>query len=152
MKGGNMGKYSFVLHHESEDLFNKLSLEQRGKLISAIFQYSKSGILPNFGEDPAADMAFASIKSYLDRDKQRYEERCRRNKENALKRWKNSDAIASERKQAHAMDADMDMDKDMDIYNKRGCRKTKFSNYTERKNDYDAIETALITQTMKPDK
>ena len=74
-------KKSFVLYLNYKHQFDLLSLEQRGRLISAIFEYCESGsiITPL---DPLCDMAFSMIQDTLDRDAEKYEAICARNAEN----------------------------------------------------------------------
>lgn len=84
-----MGKNSFILYHDYEEHFNLLTNEQKGMLITAVFQYSKTGKKPNFNHDGALMMSFSFIKAALDRDKEKYEKKCIKNAENAKKRWEN---------------------------------------------------------------
>jgi hypothetical protein len=74
-------KKSFVLYGDFGELFGLLSLEDRGRLITAIFNYENAGEagveLPD-----AAKMAFVCIKNTLDRDRAAYKERCEKNAEN----------------------------------------------------------------------
>lgn len=61
------------------DTFRELSDVRRGRLIMAIMEYAFSG-----KELPLGDrerMAFIPIRNQLDRDREKYEETCRRNRE-----------------------------------------------------------------------
>lgn len=82
-----MGKNSFILYHDYEEHIKLLSNEQRGVLLTALFAYSRSGKLPAFDRDPALAMAFSFIRATIDRDNEKYQERCRKNAENIKKRW-----------------------------------------------------------------
>ena len=63
-----------------------LSCEQRGLLLTAIIDYARDGLAPEF-TDLALRIAWESLRPALDQDAIRYEEICARNRENAKKRW-----------------------------------------------------------------
>jgi len=67
-------KKSFVLFTDIWPMMQKLNMEQRGELFTAIMQYVT-------GEDPGAldeltDMAFGFIKAQLDRSAEKYQDIC----------------------------------------------------------------------------
>ena len=68
-------KKSFVLYLNYKHQFDLLSLEQRGRLISAIFEYCESGEVKT-PMNKCVDMAFSVIKDTLDRDAEKYEQIC----------------------------------------------------------------------------
>ena len=77
-------KKSFVLYGNYETQFKLLSMEERGMLITAIFEYV------NFGSvsrelTPLVNMAFSFVKETLDRDRELYIEKCEKNAENGKK-------------------------------------------------------------------
>lgn len=78
---------SFVLYKDSRIFIGRLSKCQRGELLLAIFDYVCDGFVPNFEDDTMLQMCFDIIRSYLDRDEKKYQEKCRKNKENIEKRW-----------------------------------------------------------------
>ncbi len=80
----NNKRKSFLLYNDMMDMFELLTLEERGILISAIFNYVTRGAA---GEEmtPVLRMAFASIKNTLDRDGEAYAERCEKNTANGKK-------------------------------------------------------------------
>lgn len=77
-----MDRKSFILYQSYEEQINCLSNEEKGILLSAIFEYSRtqniSQELP-FG----ANLVFLGIRAGLDRDHEKYTKICERNKENA---------------------------------------------------------------------
>ena len=77
-------KKSFVLYEDMWDMFELLSGEERGILISAIFNYVRHGA-EDLELSPLLRMAFTAIKNTLDRDREAYEEKCAKNRENAKK-------------------------------------------------------------------
>ncbi len=74
-----MKKKSFVLHTEYEKHIRKLSIEERGILLTSIFAKANGNALPDL--PPAVDMAFGFIEAQLDRDLEKYEETCERRRE-----------------------------------------------------------------------
>lgn len=77
-------KKSFVLYHDYLPHIEHLSDNEAGVLFKAILRYV------NMGESPsltgASFMAYSFISSQIDRDFEKYEEKCRKNKEIALER------------------------------------------------------------------
>ena len=66
-------KKSFVLYHDIRVPLELLTDEQRGKLFVALLNYSEYGELPDF--DGALLMAFAFIRTSLDRDAEAWAEK-----------------------------------------------------------------------------
>lgn len=83
-----MDRKSFVLYTESKKLIEKLNTEQKAALITAIFDYADG--LPVKGLDPLTEIVFITISSYMDKDMQKYETKCQKNRENAAKRWQSN--------------------------------------------------------------
>ena len=75
---------AFLLHHDFEGIFLRLNMEQRGALITAIFEYAVRGYEPKDLSDTVA-MAFYIIKIALDKESAAYRERCRIAIENGKK-------------------------------------------------------------------
>jgi len=72
-------KKSFVMYADFEDSFNLLNEEYRGKLITAIFQYNKTGVAPTLTGE--VQMAFSFIKKTLERDYIKWMIKCKKNAE-----------------------------------------------------------------------
>ena len=67
-------KKSFVMYESWGAAIEKMSNEQAGELIKAIYSYQKDpDAVP---EDPALAFVFELIKQQLDTDSQRYKEAC----------------------------------------------------------------------------
>lgn len=79
-------KKSFIMYHDYWEWLKLLSDEELGKLIHTIFDYEREQIIPE-GLEIKLSMAFAMIKETLDRDREKYEVVCNRNKEIARMRW-----------------------------------------------------------------
>lgn len=81
-----MSKDSFVFYTKYKDALLMLSDTERSEILMACIEYVSEGDLPEF-RNPAAGMLFKIIRSDIDADKKKYEERCERNRENIQKRW-----------------------------------------------------------------
>ena len=107
-------KNSFILYTEIWPAIQKLDMEQRGKLFTAIMKHA-------LGEEPEkldilTDVIFTFIKSQLDRDEQKYQEVCKRRAEygrrGGLATAKQKQAKATKSKQDQANQADNDNEND----------------------------------------
>ena len=112
---------SFLLYKDSRIFIDRLDKEQRGDLLAAIFAYVCDGEIPDFHGDGMTQMCFEIIKSYLDRDEKKYQEKCRKRAEAGQKgglakasNSKQSKAKANDGKQCIANLADNDTDTDTD--------------------------------------
>ena len=112
---------SFVLYKDSRIFIRQLNTDQRGDLLEAIFDYACDRDIPDFHGDSMTQMCFEIIKSYLDRDEKKYQEKCRKRAEAGQKGGlakasnnKQSQAKASNGKQDIANLADKDTDTDTD--------------------------------------
>lgn len=74
-----MKKDSFVLYTEYMEQIELLSMEQRGILLTAIFAYVSDTELPDM--DGITKMAFAFIKSRIDKDTEKYAKTIEKRKE-----------------------------------------------------------------------
>ena len=72
-------KNSFVMYTEYLKHIQKMDMEQRGKLFTAILCYVAGEEMPEL--DAAADMAFSFIQDRIDRDNAAYVEKCRKRSE-----------------------------------------------------------------------
>ena len=81
---------SFILYTDWEKLVKRLSLEERGKLITAVFDYAK-GNTTDVTLSGEADMLLEVITMAIDRDKDKYEDIVEKRREAGklgnLKRW-----------------------------------------------------------------
>jgi len=72
---------SFILHHDSLEVLNELSDEQAGKLFKAIYSYQK---FEKHDLDGLMNAVFLSFKNQFDRDDEKYQKICERNRNNGL--------------------------------------------------------------------
>lgn len=75
-----------VIYNDWAPLLRRLPDALRGKVFTAILDYSETGVRSETG-DPAADMLLAVMYQKIDADGQKYEETCRKNAENVRKRY-----------------------------------------------------------------
>ena len=113
-------KKSFLVYYDNEIIISRLSDEDAGKLFKSLFLYGRENKKPDFEYSPVLAMAFDILSIAVDRDKEKYFARCKKNRENGRK---GGLAKASNLKQslpiakqglANLADKDMDMDKDME--------------------------------------
>lgn len=78
-----MARAYFQVYFSYEEPLKSLTYEQIGKIFMAMFQYEKTKEKPEL--DPVSDMAFYFIRSQMDRDRQMYEEKCERSRQNGMK-------------------------------------------------------------------
>ena len=111
----------FYVYIEWLDLFDMLTMPECGILAINILRYAKGDeLLPM--EDKALSMAFRVIKSQLDRDHEKYAEKCVINRENGLKGGRPKKETErffekpseTEEKRTKAKKPDKDKDKDKD--------------------------------------
>ena len=74
-----MDKSSFVMYTKYLRHIQKLTMEQRGMLFTAILSYASDQEMPEL--DAATDMAFSFIQEQMDRDNAAYTEKCRKRSE-----------------------------------------------------------------------
>lgn len=127
-------KDSFVLFTSYSRKVQRLNMEQRGVLFTAILAHENGEDMPEM--DDATAMAFDFICDDLDENRRRYEERCAKSKGSAEKRWNDrmqTDATVCERMPTHANacermrtdandadnDNDMNNDSDNDLKDKK---------------------------------
>ena len=78
-----MDKSSFLIYLDYEEQFNLLTDEELGQLIRAIIKYEKTKEISQL--EGVIKMAFSFIKTQLDRDREKYQAKCEKNRENAKK-------------------------------------------------------------------
>ena len=72
-------KESFVIYVKYLGNIKALSMEQRGVLFTALMKYVSGQTLPEM--DGITAMAFSFIKSQIDEDLRKYEEKCQKRSE-----------------------------------------------------------------------
>jgi len=105
-----MGKESFLLYKTFYEPVKSLSLEDKGALFEAIYNYQLSATEPPVSSP--VYMAFLFFKNQFRLDEMKYKDTCNANKTNAKKRWNIKNAGASARKRKDADNAYNDNDKE----------------------------------------
>lgn len=87
---------AIFLLHSFDELVSHLTNEEAGILLKAIFDYDIRGKVTEF-DDRALLFLFTEIKRSLDRNKEHYEDVCKKRAESAKKRWMNMSAESDEK-------------------------------------------------------
>lgn len=108
-----MALESFNAYHSYLKAIEPLNDAERGRLFTACLQYSMTGEAPELKGNER--FVFPSMAAQIDRDKEKYASRCRKNAENISKRWSTTvyggkNRIPTDTK--HTKDKDKDKDKD----------------------------------------
>ena len=126
-------KKSFLMYTSYLDNVEILSDEEAGQLLKAIYAFVNGDELPKL--DRVVQLTFNPIKSHLERDMEKYNEICRKNSENAKKRWnKKSDASVCGRMQRNAINADNDNENENENVNEN-VNDNKNENADDNNND-----------------
>ena len=142
-------KNSFILYTEQKAVIDKLTDEQAGKLIKAIYAHEMG---EEYELDNILDLVITPFLSSLERNKEKYEKRVETNKKNIAKRWNTNntngiDAIPNDTNDTNGNDSDSvnenvnENDKKENIKRKTFCKPTieEVKAYCkERNNSVDA--------------
>lgn len=109
-------KDSFILYTEQKTVIDKLSDEQAGKLIKAIYEYAETGKMPEL--DNVLDLVIIPFKTVLDKNKENYEKVCKARAEAGSKGGK-------QKKQLQTKGDDNDNEYDNDIKKEKNKKKKK---------------------------
>jgi len=110
-----VAKDSFILYLDQQEIFEMLTDEQAGQLIKNIFLYERTGQMPKM--DKMLNLAFVPIMQILDKNRRKYDEKCKKNKENIEKRWNKNNTVVYERKKTNTNYTDNDNDSDNEYDN-----------------------------------
>ncbi len=115
------------LYYTYRQVVSKLSYEEKGRIFDAILDYAEHGTEPVLGG--MADVVFPTFAMLIDRDKAAYEERCRKNRENAQKR---SAAIGSDGSQEEENEKKEKKEEDTHyVRSQRAQKKRRLKNNSE---------------------
>ncbi len=130
---------SFVMYQSFATQFSLLTMEQRGALITAIFNYNSGGET-GIELDDVTEMAFSCMRYAFDRDRQAYIEKCEKNRENGKKGGRprketgeKTEGFFEKAKKAYNKDNNKnDNDNDNEFYYEDGDRN---KNYNKNNNE-----------------
>lgn len=120
-----MGKNSFILYNDQKNVIDKLTDDQAGKIIKAIYAYANG---EEIVLDNMLDIVITPFITALDKDQEKYQETCnkraRAGSEGGKQKVANlANASKSKQiKQKVANVADNDNDNDKDIYKKENIK------------------------------
>ncbi len=84
---------NFILNLEYKEVFDMLTDQDAGKLIKLIFEYVNTGKYTK-PTNKILEIAFLPIKSMLDINFKKYEEKCNKLKNNINQRWHRQDVAS----------------------------------------------------------
>ena len=123
MNGAQKG---FIVYGDTKSLADELSDEQLGQLFRGMLDYFVSGKAPKFSG--VLKFAFIPIKQQMDRDQQKYDAKCEKNREKIQKYW---DKVKS----------DTNVYNSIPMYTNATNTKTKTNTKTNTKTDTDTKTT-----------
>jgi hypothetical protein len=120
-------KKSFILHLDSLEILNELTDEQAGKLLKACYDYN-IGIEPEL--DTLTRMIFIPFRNQFNRDLEKYQDTCEKNKLNGSKggrpsKTQKTHSVSKNPTEAKKADNDSDSKKDSDSKNDTGNKNKK---------------------------
>lgn len=115
----NAKKESFLLSLEDKPLLDELTNEEAGILIKAIYEYEFTGECPQI-LDRVVRMVFNQLKDKLDKNREKYVDKCKKRAEAAKSRYLQNEQLHAnasncmQKEQMHANATDNDNDYDID--------------------------------------
>lgn len=107
-----MALESFNAYHSYLDTMEALNDAECGRLFRALLEYSATGAAPELRGNER--FVFPGMRSQIDRDIEKYNAKCARNRENGEKGGGHSPPNAPERPRTPPKDKDKEKDKDKD--------------------------------------
>ena len=129
-----MAKKGVLMYYDLLEQLKDFNDEQFGKVVRVMIKYDKDGIEPNI-EDVQIKLAFNMLKPTIDRNKQEYQYKCDRNRENINKRWNRQDTNEYDGIRTNTNYTDNDIDNDNDIVINKNIEK---ENILKEKVDWES--------------
>jgi hypothetical protein len=148
-------KSGFIIYNDWKDLLDDLSLEDRGRVFTALFDVA-DGEDPDKIDNPAARMLLKVMTKQMQKDADAYERKCEKNRDNAKQRTqanaterKPSQANATERKRTGGdNDKDNDNDKENDKESLKDKEKTNV-NVSKKESEKVGVAAEAATSARK---
>ena len=107
-------KKGFIVYDDTQEVVSRLSDEEAGQLFKGMLGYSVDGKAPKFRG--VLEFIFIPIKQQMDRDAEKYEAKCEKNRKNIKRYWEKvkSDTNEYERIRSNTMATNKDTDTDTD--------------------------------------
>lgn len=118
-----MGRESFLLYKSFYEPIKSLSLEDKGALLEAIYEYQVSGAEPP--NTSPVYMVFLFFKNQFRLDDIKYDETCAANKNNINKRWNKKNTTVYERIPSNTNHTDKENGNDKEKENVKEKEKDK---------------------------
>ena len=109
----------FIVYGDIQDVLKELDDEQVAQLFRGMVDYFVDGKAPKF--TGVLKFVWIPIKQHMDRDAEKYEKRCEKNRENVKKRWERTNEY--DRIRANTNDTNININKDIDIDKGRDINK-----------------------------
>lgn len=109
----------FIVYGDIQDVLKELDDEQVAQLFRGMVNYFVDGKAPKF--TGVLKFVWIPIKQHMDRDAEKYEKRCEKNRENVKKRWERTNEY--ERIRTNTNDTNININKDIDIDKGRDINK-----------------------------
>ena len=125
-----MALNSFNAYHSYLKSIEPLNDSERGRLFTALLEYSSTGIAPELRGNER--FVFPTMKEQIDRDREKYEARCAQNSKNIGIRWNTNvnDRIRTNTNVSKDKDKDKDKDRPLRGNSARGAQEPpKVSDY-----------------------
>lgn len=139
-------KKSFVLYYDYRNHLSLLSNEERGRLLTALFDYAENGKEPDL--EGAALMAFSFIQAQMDRDAAKYAETVQKRREAGRQGGRPAKASESNEKQSEAKKANGFSEKQTKA--KKPDNDTDTDNVTDNDTDTDINNPPLSPKGGAP--
>lgn len=145
-----MSKKSFILHYDSLDVIEALTDEQVWKLFRKMKSYHNWNTYES--NDKIVDIVFIQFKNQFDRDKEKFNNVCEKNKQIALNRWnkestKSTTGILGVPESTKSTDNDNDNDNESDKDSNKENKKDYFKKYQEYIENNNTL-TSIILKTF----
>ena len=118
-----MALNSFNAYHSYLKSIEPLNDSERGRLFTALLEYSSTGIAPELRGNER--FVFPAMKEQIDRDREKYEARCAQNSKNIGIRWNTNvyDRIRTNTNVSKDKDKDKDKDRPLRGNSAQGAKK-----------------------------
>ena len=109
----------FIVYGDIQDVLKELDDDQVAQLFRGMVNYFVDGKTPKF--TGVLKFVWIPIKQHMDRDAEKYEKKCEKNRENVKKRWERTNEY--DRIRTYTNDTNINKDKDIDIDKGRDINK-----------------------------
>ena len=148
----------FYLHNNNRNLVNRLSDEQAGKVLKAIYNFADGGEIEESG-DIAVDIVVDVFTSVIARQYEAYNEKCEKMRANIMKRYKKKDDSTivyksredkdKDEKEEEYKKEDKDEDENKEKYKKEKEDKEKNKENKKEKEDYCSLsESSYLSDSL----